>query len=468
MPATVSSVMPEIRPDPPVIGAVQIESRFGDLVIGSHLLSDGNGGGPRDGRSAFVVGWDRSADAPVAAPFVSGPAHELVRLSPLGCTLSLTPQMTGEIIFEDHTQTLPAASVQHSAPVLLPASAHALIRCGACSFHVRPTFTPPLVERPPWRQRLPDLRHLAVSTLVLGLFALVAAFVPPDRNALSLDVMQTVLRALPVTIKPPEFPAVDAAAAAGSTGATAAPSAGVPASRRSARDPGGKVRRTPAPQPAPQNTGLLRALDTLAALPAGNIFRPQSAIGDVADNVLDGLQGAIDPGNAFELGGFKLASTGWIGAGGPDRTIGLDPRGTIGSLGPPGVRNSYGVDNGPLARHTVKAIAVEPGTPLVRGHLDKEIVRRVIRHHLNEVKYCYERELLHKPTLAGRLLVKFVIGATGQVASSVVESSTTAHPPVDACVAEAVRRWTFPSVNSQGGLVIVSYPFVLAPAGGGR
>jgi hypothetical protein len=37
---------------------------------------------------------------------------------------------------------------------------------------------------------------------------------------------------------------------------------------------------------------------------------------------------------------------------------------------------------------------------------------------------------------------------------------------VENCIVQAVRRWEFPKPLG-GGIVIVSYPFVLTPAGGG-
>ena len=106
-----------------------------------------------------------------------------------------------------------------------------------------------------------------------------------------------------------------------------------------------------------------------------------------------------------------------------------------------------------------------PGVASVRGSLDKEIVRRIVRVHLNEVRYCYEQELPRHPDLAGRLVVQFAIAGNGQVITSVVQSSTIPNPRVGSCVTQAVRRWAFPKPEG-GGLVLVSYPFQLQPAGG--
>jgi hypothetical protein len=36
---------------------------------------------------------------------------------------------------------------------------------------------------------------------------------------------------------------------------------------------------------------------------------------------------------------------------------------------------------------------------------------------------------------------------------------------VEQCIAQSVRRWTFPAPEG-GGIVVVSYPFVLAQTGG--
>jgi len=96
----------------------------------------------------------------------------------------------------------------------------------------------------------------------------------------------------------------------------------------------------------------------------------------------------------------------------------------------------------------------------VRGSLSKEIIRRIIRRHINEVKYCYQRDLAQNPGLSGQVIVQFTVGATGQVVTSKIQSSTLHHSGVESCIAQAVRRWLFPRPKG-GGIVIVSYPFVL-------
>jgi ribosome-binding factor A len=107
---------------------------------------------------------------------------------------------------------------------------------------------------------------------------------------------------------------------------------------------------------------------------------------------------------------------------------------------------------------------VVPGVASVRGTLDKEIIRRIVRQHMNEVKFCYDQELVRRPTLAGRISVQFAISPVGHVLTSVMQSTTMDDARVENCVVNAVRRWDFPKPVG-GGLVIVLYPFSFSSAG---
>jgi TonB family protein len=140
---------------------------------------------------------------------------------------------------------------------------------------------------------------------------------------------------------------------------------------------------------------------------------------------------------------------------------------TLGKNGETGNHSGYGGPGhgvGDLhARHAIPPDPM-PGIVVGRGSLDKEIIRRVIRRHVNEVRYCYEQELTKNPRLGGRIVAQFTIAAEGRVISSMVQNSTMGNVTIENCTIQAIRRWEFPKPTG-GGLVIVSYPFVLAPAG---
>jgi len=95
--------------------------------------------------------------------------------------------------------------------------------------------------------------------------------------------------------------------------------------------------------------------------------------------------------------------------------------------------------------------------------LDKEIIRRIIRRHIEQVLACYEPERRKKADLSGRINVQFTIAASGDVTASRLVSSTMRNAVVEACTVAAVKGWEFPKPLG-GGHVDVTYPFVFTPA----
>lgn len=103
------------------------------------------------------------------------------------------------------------------------------------------------------------------------------------------------------------------------------------------------------------------------------------------------------------------------------------------------------------------------GEATVKGSLDKEVIRDVIQKHIGEVKHCYEAELEKNKDLAGKLMVNFTIGTDGKVTESKLDQTTLHNAVVEKCVVESVRSWEFP--KPKGGVVKVTYPFILAVSG---
>ncbi len=107
---------------------------------------------------------------------------------------------------------------------------------------------------------------------------------------------------------------------------------------------------------------------------------------------------------------------------------------------------------------------VRTGAAEVRGSLSREIIRRVVRRHINEVRFCYENQLTSQPSLSGRISIRFIIGSDGSVQTASVASSSVGDQAVESCIAQAVHRWTFPA--PEAATVVVTYPFMLMPGGG--
>ncbi|MFP2912909.1 AgmX/PglI C-terminal domain-containing protein, partial [Pyxidicoccus sp. 3LFB2] len=231
------------------------------------------------------------------------------------------------------------------------------------------------------------------------------------------------------------------------------------------------VEKTPPPQQpakavaAPPENKALKALAKLSAAgPATNDLLAavdKLGSGPGSKNVknsnykLSGLIGKAPIANAG-LGTFGLGG----GGKGGGATLGAEilrgkGGGGIGALGVGGV--GKGKVGGTVTRATARSIASTQGT------VDREAVARVINSHLNEVHGCYERALLKNPSLAGKVVLEWTIGAAGRVVAAKTKSSTLSNAAVEACILSSLKTWTFPS--PKGGVVIITYPFLFNSVG---
>jgi hypothetical protein len=91
------------------------------------------------------------------------------------------------------------------------------------------------------------------------------------------------------------------------------------------------------------------------------------------------------------------------------------------------------------------------------GALNKAEVQRVIRAHRNAIRGCYETALATSPTLAGKVVVRFVIEPAGLVKSAEVIQWTVNTEALESCVTQHVAPWVFPRA---GSVEIITYPFL--------
>ncbi len=152
------------------------------------------------------------------------------------------------------------------------------------------------------------------------------------------------------------------------------------------------------------------------------------------------------------------------GSGGlGSRGSGLGGGGTASGLGGLGTRgrgsSGYGRGGGFQGSGGSGGPGVEVGDPIILGALDKSEIDRVVKSHLGQIRYCYQRELTKNPSLFGKIVVKFVIAKDGSVSSAKTHTSTMANPNVEGCVNGRFLRFQFPQPKG-GGIVIVTYPFI--------
>jgi biopolymer transport protein ExbD len=132
--------------------------------------------------------------------------------------------------------------------------------------------------------------------------------------------------------------------------------------------------------------------------------------------------------------------------------------GTIGH----GSGKGAGYGGGSQGRNVRTAVpTVSIGQPTTSANLDKVIIRRFIKRNIQKIQYCYEKQLLTKPSLAGTVNTHFFINQMGIVETS---TATGVDPDVASCVADVIHEIEFPKPQGGGG-VQVNYPFVFHVAG---
>ena len=93
------------------------------------------------------------------------------------------------------------------------------------------------------------------------------------------------------------------------------------------------------------------------------------------------------------------------------------------------------------------------GVHAVRG-LDKDIIRRYVKLHMEKLAYCYQRELLGHPTLAGTADLHFTIRPSGRVEEIYVDG-TLEKQSVRECLADELTTWSFSPTDLA---IQVNYP----------
>lgn len=107
-------------------------------------------------------------------------------------------------------------------------------------------------------------------------------------------------------------------------------------------------------------------------------------------------------------------------------------------------------------------LGLDAQTMEVSGGLTKEDIRKSLRDNQRAIRNCYERALLSKSHLEGRLGLRWKINPTGSVESISIQNTTVGMPSLENCVLEVVRRIIFPQAPNKMPTTVI-YPFVFTP-----
>ena len=89
--------------------------------------------------------------------------------------------------------------------------------------------------------------------------------------------------------------------------------------------------------------------------------------------------------------------------------------------------------------------------------MSRETVRRILRRHMNETRYCFEQAMVNEGITTARPRLHIEIAETGYVSAVRLEGATA--PGFDHCLSSAGRRWIFPAPEGGSASVDVDYAF---------
>jgi hypothetical protein len=97
---------------------------------------------------------------------------------------------------------------------------------------------------------------------------------------------------------------------------------------------------------------------------------------------------------------------------------------------------------------------------VITGPIGPSDAARLVRAQMPRLRVCYERVRATRPTLAGRIELRFTIGRDGQVTQATA-SGMPDTPEIASCVADALRQTTFP--RPEGDSLQLVYPLMFVP-----
>lgn len=127
------------------------------------------------------------------------------------------------------------------------------------------------------------------------------------------------------------------------------------------------------------------------------------------------------------------------------------------------IDSSRGFDG--LAQKGTVMVAGIPVEKIQVSTIDPDEIRRILREHIPQFRYCYQSELdtnKNPEGLQGRMLFRFKIGGSGSVTSSEIQSEEISSDKVRDCMKNVLDGIKFPS-PSGGKVVEVSQPMNLYP-----
>ncbi len=472
--AMVASAKNVVVEDPAGNESVEVIFMVGDTVADVKHITGSRG---------LIIGESKKCDFNLPVEDFGTDLYPLIRSVGNRFALVFNPQMQGMVLLEGNQaatlgqlvesgRAVPAVGLKGSYQLLMTMGNKARISWGEISFLIsvvpRPAIVIPSVIK---TMKMSDVAYMIASFLIHGLFMALAFLLPPEFADFRLDQIDASNRFVQFIVtpsKPPEESKPDWFKELGKKGEKVAEAAKEKSGKMGKKD--AEVTNKKAGIKGDQKqidfakvrervsqTGVLGVLSNVEMMTAPWATSDMAVGGDPIHAI--GNMYGTGIGTSGGMGGLGLEGSGYGGGGFGEHSIGLGRGvGTTGFAGGKGGAG-FGRSKGNLGDRSAKVPKVTPQMPTISGSLDKEIIRRVINDHRDEIRYCYENELKRLPDLEGRIVVKFVIGPDGRVMSAEIAETEMNHAPTQNCITGYIMKWKFPSPKG-GGLVEVRYPFM--------
>ena len=101
--------------------------------------------------------------------------------------------------------------------------------------------------------------------------------------------------------------------------------------------------------------------------------------------------------------------------------------------------------------------------PSCEDCLEKQDLDRVVKQRMGEIRGCFQRASQQDPDLAGEVVVRFQVTASGAIGSATIKRSTLQNSVVEACIREQFLKMVFPRPPGNKPIQ-ASYPVVFTPS----
>ena len=206
-----------------------------------------------------------------------------------------------------------------------------------------------------------------------------------------------------------------------------------------------------------KNLGIAKVLGGQQALTGalGTIMAGDTgALNSKMAVAMSGAGGELVIGHGSGGMGFRGTGSGGGGTGGYGRIHGL---GSIDTGGGTGRNANIGI--GRKKRKKVAKLKLSGGRS--SGGCDKGDIAKNVRRRAAALRACYERQLMSKPDLKGKVTVQWTINQEGAVTRPKVVTNTINNPSVTDCVMRTINRIRFK--KPEAGICVIQWPFVFAP-----